>query len=217
MILSPGRRYAFVHIPKTGGTAMALALENRAMKDDILIGDTPKARRRKARLTQLAVPGRVWKHSRLTDVEGVCDMTDWRIVTLVRNPWDRLVSYYHWLRAQSFAHPAVALAQRHDFSGFLNHPHTQASIAAQPYASYVTDAAGRMRATDLIRLESFAEDAASFFAHLGFRFDLHPANASARDRDWRGYYTDADAGLVARLCADDIARSGYRFDPGQIG
>ncbi|MBA4351550.1 MAG: Type II secretory pathway, pullulanase PulA, partial [Rhodobacter sp.] len=27
MILSRGRRYVFVHIPKTGGTALTLALE----------------------------------------------------------------------------------------------------------------------------------------------------------------------------------------------
>jgi hypothetical protein len=39
MIISPGRGYVFVHIPKTGGTSLALALEARAMKDDILIGD----------------------------------------------------------------------------------------------------------------------------------------------------------------------------------
>ena len=50
MILSRGRRFIFIHIPKTGGTALTLALEARAMKDDILIGDTPKARARKARL-----------------------------------------------------------------------------------------------------------------------------------------------------------------------
>lgn len=49
MILSRGRRFIFVHIPKTGGTALALSLEGRAMKDDILIGDTPKARARSRR------------------------------------------------------------------------------------------------------------------------------------------------------------------------
>jgi len=32
MIISPGRRFVFVHIPKTGGTALTLALEGRAMK-----------------------------------------------------------------------------------------------------------------------------------------------------------------------------------------
>ena len=31
MIISRGRRFIFVHIPKTGGTALSLALEARAM------------------------------------------------------------------------------------------------------------------------------------------------------------------------------------------
>jgi hypothetical protein len=71
VIVSPGRGYVFVHIPKTGGTSMALALEARAMKDDILIGDTPKARRRKGRLKGASTAGRLWKHSRLSDIAGL--------------------------------------------------------------------------------------------------------------------------------------------------
>jgi len=57
------------------------------------------------------------------------------------------------------------------------------------------------------------EDLAPFEAHLGFRLIPLPlANASDRLRDWRGYYSDADAALIADLCAADIARFGYRFD-----
>ena len=71
MIISPGRNYIFVHIPKTGGTALAQALEMRAMRDDILIGDTPKARRRRGRLKGAQVAGRLWKHSTLADIDGL--------------------------------------------------------------------------------------------------------------------------------------------------
>ncbi|EAR50902.1 hypothetical protein OG2516_13556 [Oceanicola granulosus HTCC2516] len=215
MILSRGRRYLFVHIPKTGGTAMALALEARAMADDVLVGDTPKARRRKRRLAGVRTAGRLWKHATLADAEGLytrAELDELFVFTLVRNPWDRLVSYYHWLRAQSFDHPAVRLAAAHDFSGFLNADHTRRSIAAAPYGSYVTDGAGRERADLFLRLEHLAEDAAPLEAHLGFLLDMPRANASARPRDWRPLYSDADAALVGELCAADIARFGYRFD-----
>jgi hypothetical protein len=217
VILSRGRRYVFVHIPKTGGTALTLALEARAMKDDILIGDTPKARARRGRLAGLPAKGRLWKHSTLADLDGLLtpeDLNAFFILTLVRNPWDRMVSYYHWLRGQSFAHPAVGLAKTTDFSAFLNHPDTQAAFTAWPYAAYLCDAQGRDRATLYARLERLDEDLIPFETHLGFRLTPLPrANDSARARDWRPYYSDGDAALVARLCAADIARFGYGFDP----
>lgn len=214
MIVSRGRRYIFVHIPKTGGTALALALEARAMADDLLIGDTPKARRRRGRLRALHPRGRLWKHSTLADIEGVVDAAEldgFFTVTLVRNPWDRLVSYWHWLRMQRFDHPVVALAKAKDFGGFIADPDIGASLRAHPYAAYMTDAEGRERASLYVRLEHFEADAEPFFAHLGFRVALPRANASARDRDWRRYYDDETAARVADLCAEDIARFGYAF------
>lgn len=217
MILSRGRRYIFIHIPKTGGTALALALEARAMKEDILIGDTPKARARKARIKGVKSAGRLWKHSTLADIAGLAtpdEIAGFFTFTLVRNPWDRVVSYYHWLRGQSFAHPAVGLAKTHDFSGFLTHPQTVTSLGLWPYSAYMRDAAGHERASLFARLEHLEKDLAPLEAHLGFRIAPLPrANASARARDWRGFYSDADASLVARICADDIARFSYSFDP----
>lgn len=212
MIISPVRRFIFVHIPKTGGTSMALALEGRAMKDDILIGDTPKAQRRKARLAALTPAGRLWKHSTLADIAGVVDPSEFFVLTLVRNPWDRVVSYYHWLRTQGFSHPAVHLAQGNDFAGFLQHPQTAASLRSSPARSYVTDAAGTMHCRLFARLERVNTDLDPFWDHVGFRLALPQVNASVRDRDWRRYYTPDLAALVADICAEDIAAFGYRYD-----
>ncbi|RXV66303.1 Type II secretory pathway, pullulanase PulA [Roseovarius sp. A46] len=217
MILSRDRGYIFVHIPKTGGTSLAQALEARATATDILIGDTPKARRRRGRVARLRgqARGRLWKHSTLADIDGLltpAEIATMFTVTLVRNPWDRMVSYYNWARAQSFDHPAVRLARARNFAGFVAAPETRAAWAAQPARHYMTASDGQEYARLCIRLEAFEADAGPLWQHLGFRLDLPRLNTSARG-DYRGYYSDRTAAIVADIAAEDIARFDYCFDP----
>lgn len=128
MIISHGHRYIFVHIPKTGGTALSLALEGSVGRDDILVGDTPKARRRRRRLARLPHFSVIGKHSMLAQIELLLPddaLAGYRVITIVRNPWARLVSLYHWSRVQRFEHPIVAAAKSTGFSDFLRAPSLQ--------------------------------------------------------------------------------------------
>jgi len=221
MIVSRRHGYIFVHIPKTGGTALALALEARAAADDILIGDTPKARRRRHRLTGVVTAGRLWKHSRLADIEGLvarAELPRFRVFTIVRNPWERLASLYHWLRVQSFEHPQVRLARGLDFAGFLAAPEVAEAFRASPSAAYVTDGAGTEHCALWLRHERLAEDLPRLEALIGLRLPaLARVNASDRPADWRRLYSDASAARVAEICAEDIARFGWRFGPAPGG
>ncbi|WP_298914867.1 sulfotransferase family 2 domain-containing protein [uncultured Roseobacter sp.] len=216
MIISRGRNFVFVHIPKTGGTSLALALEARAMKDDLLIGDTPKARKRKRKLEGLRPRGRLWKHSTLADIDGILapgDLAEMFIFTLVRNPWDRLVSYYHWLREQSFDHPSVEIARSTTFDAFLRSEPVQSSLRNAPASHYMRDVTGVERCNAFVRLERFEQDAARLETHLGFALSLPHINRSKRNTDYREYYDAETRALVADVCAEDIARFDYRFEP----
>ncbi len=215
MIISHGREFIFVHIPKTGGTSLALALEAKAMKDDILIGDTPKAKQRRRRLKGVQASGRIWKHSRLTDIYGLVDQAQieaYFVFTIVRNPWDRMVSYYHWLQEQKFEHPSVASAKVLDFSRFLNHPVTQAALAQDVSRFYVSDRDGVDRCDLYLRLDFLGEDLPRLEAGIGVKLPVvGHVNRSERSA-YQKYFTSDDAKLVGKVFADDIARFGYYFE-----
>ena len=187
------------------------------MKDDILIGDTPKAVKRRRRLKGVKTSGRLWKHSRITDIYGLVTQAEidaFCVFMLVRNPFDRVVSYYHWLKTQSFDHPVVGLAQRLGFSEFLNRPEVVESLRASPYASYIRDATGRDACDLFLRLEHLGDDLPELEKRLNTRLPpMTRENTSERSADWRVYFSDADRGLIEDICGEDLARFGYGFDP----
>jgi len=215
MIISLGRSYVFVHAPKTGGTSLALALEARAMKDDMMLGDTPKAMKRRGRLASAPARGRLWKHSTLADIDGLVSpqmLSEMFCFTLVRNPWDRVVSYYHWLRDQSFDHPAVHLAKAHTFKAFVRHQHTRDSLRSHPARRYMTTAQGEERCDLYIRLEHLSTEIVPLQTHLGFALDVPHVNRSARALGWQDAYDTVTRDIIADCCAEDIARFDYSFD-----
>ena len=73
---------------------MTLALEPRAKADDIIIGDTPKAKRRRKRLADLTPVGRLWKHSTLRDIDGIGDACLFRLYHRAQSvgPYGQLLS-----------------------------------------------------------------------------------------------------------------------------
>jgi hypothetical protein len=64
------KKYGFIHIPKTGGSSIKKIIEMSDKSDIIYLG-----------------------HNRIIDIQN----TDLNYVTLVRNPYDRLVSAYFYL------------------------------------------------------------------------------------------------------------------------
>jgi hypothetical protein len=197
MVISGGTRSIFVHIQKTGG----VSIEAMLRRADRGIGSSLHEGRRHlfARDIRPLVPSEQW--------DGYFKFA------FVRNPWDRLVSWYH-MCAQSTAPNAFARhVQQHapTFDDFVMR--TTTGIAERTtwnQLDYVTDEEGSVIVDFIGRYERLPEDSRQVGERLGIAIDLPHTNRSTHAH-YRDYYTDATRDIVARRFARDILHFGYEF------
>jgi Sulfotransferase family len=135
----------------------------------------------------------------------------------VRNPWDLVVSAYHFeLRYAAQPHfsqkepdRAEALRRCEDFSRFVKfYP----LLEPTDVMSMIADDDGRLIVDFVGRYETLADDFAKVCRHLGFSgVQLPHENRSDDRRSYRSYYTSETRKLVERYFARDIEQFGYRF------
>ncbi len=143
---------------------------------------------------------------------------------VIRNPWDRLVSAYHYLSQESpFPQDRIwarrRLARAPDFASFMRlmaHPWTRNQIMGWrhflPQASFL-EVRGKNAMELLIPFEALDDGLAYVATRIGVQARLMHMNKSKRG-DYRGYFTDESAELVARVYANDIVLTGAKFDDG---
>ncbi len=143
--------------------------------------------------------------------------------TVVRNPWDWHVSWFHYLkedkgRGQSGMPTEVELFQKFDFSDYLawladdDAPTSPSGYIRKQLVDYITDDNGEIAVDVVLRQEKLEDDLAAMIGDLNLATEVPRQRANSSERgDYRGYYDDAGAELVARRHRDDIARFGYTF------
>lgn len=126
----------------------------------------------------------------------------------VRNPWDRLVSEYEFLRRKADHGRHRRVAAMHDFGQFVRF---QIPRQDAYQLNLLVDERGEI-CLDLIgRFESLEEDFAEACRRIGVEVEPLPHLNPSERGDYRGYYTPELAELVARHWAAEIAAFGYRF------
>jgi hypothetical protein len=223
MLISHSHRFAYIHIPKVAGVSISRTLGcrygtpidhywgNWLLKAiGINVNHYAPYRLRKFR------PHSSADTLRRNLPTGLFDSLF--TFAFVRNPWDLLVSYYHFLR-DAEGHPDhVSHRRRHaarlpDFEAYLRYEIRRGKISQ---TRMVADRRGRVLVNFLGRYESLRDDFAHVCRELGIDASLGRANASARG-DYRDYYTDRLVALVRDGFAEDIERFGYEFSAPTAG
>lgn len=196
----------YIHIPKTAGGAIEAALLPWKAG-----GQKTPLRRVLARLAvpqdpcAAYIPGHstaLW-HKRVLGkaFDGA------RRFSVVRDPYDRAISAYEFIR-QTSRHHAHRKVAKVDFTQFLR-------MRPLSQVPFLTGRDGRILVEHLVRFEDLPEGLDTLFAELGVPARLERAkdrNASAK-QPRESYLTPQNVALINRACAADFRLLGYAMLP----
>jgi len=211
MLLSCGRQILFIHIQRTGGSTI----------DEIVRRRVPDARR---------YLGTHDPASRAREALGR-DYASFFTFAFVRNPWERLVSWYATIREQAAAvHHSrrnrlwqYVLDNSSSFDEFICHCTAvvddvdgRKSFLYNQH-DYIADEHGTIIVDFVGRYENYRTDLMKLLQRIGVSDVAVPhANASAH-RHYSAYYTRRTRDIVADRYRRDIAAFGYSFEERRNG
>jgi hypothetical protein len=218
MLLSLKYNFLFVHIAKTGGTSVRDSLWRYKWADPYRVPQFLCSRL--SALTGHRIGAKFPRHAKLIAAQEMLPREVFERLfkfAFVRNPWDLQVSSYHHLRRER---PRL-VAHLDGFEAFLRWkfdparpPQYHADMSTELQSDYLIDLHGRNLADFVGRYEFLAEDFQEACRRIGIAPPRlsHSRRAADRDKDYRSYYSEPLAELVAGHYRADIERLGYRFD-----
>jgi len=164
---------------------------------------------------------------------GVDEWRSYYTFGFVRNPWDRLVSWYSMIEKRrkklsffrrrrrdpfEFKLWNEVVEKATDFDSFID-TCTDVIFDNGCYKSfafnqidYLADAAGRPIVDFVGRFETLEADAAEIFRRLGIRDVELPRRNPSSHSHYSEWYNDRTREIVAKRFARDISTFGYSFD-----
>jgi len=209
MLISESHRFLFVKVQKTAGTSITEYLSPLALH--------PSA----SRLNKLASDLRLvrdWRrhhyrpHAPLRHAESVLPREVFDSLykfAFVRNPWDRLVSWYAFILQAPEHHRHRQVGRQPSFEAFARRE------LGNPRRSQwwmLTRRDGRLGVDFVGRFENLEQDMATVCRRLGIEYHPLPRAKVSKHRPYQEYYTPELAALVGERWRREIEQFGYRFE-----
>jgi chondroitin 4-sulfotransferase 11 len=216
--ISHAHRAIFVHIPKTAGTSIEAVLGMHGDKRDIGIvpyyNQTVDCER---------LYGRQMQHLTAQGIRNT--LNDDRVFgsyfkfTVVRNPWDRLVSTLawsdqKWARGEELAVADFDRTLRQIYAAICGRRGRETPLSLPPHlhpqCSYLRDAQEGLLVDFVARYENLQADWEVIGSKLGVSATL-PVRMKSHHRHYREYYSSDTRGMVAEMYAPDVTTLRYEF------
>jgi len=200
-MISFQKRFLFVHIPKTAGNSIQSILRQYS-EDEIVC-----LHRHQDGVERFEVRNpnyKIRKHSTLAEYRAAVGDDQFRNLykfACVRNPWDRMVSYYF--------RPSRQL-EEWDRKAFKKMVLKTLSVADYLRLGAEEDPFAKVQR--IMRFENLADDFRSVCTELGLPPALLPEYNRSSHEHYSKYYDDDLQALVRKRFAPEIERFGYAFD-----
>lgn len=212
------QKFMFIHPPKCAGTSIRLVLRE-------VYNSYPGHRVLEPFGMDLSEEGIDYKTSvhstlskfiRLNDdrygVEGRFNKHEWIVFAVVRNPFDRIVSYYHHLQVNRNKRKKDSFL--FTFHDWICDESFKDDVKNLKTYKEMFHHDGELGINNYIRLENIESDAKIVFNKLGItEYDLpsYKHNTNREDYDYTKYYNEETREKVAELFEWDINYFKYKF------
>ena len=210
--ISYEKNFLFVHIPKTAGKSVGTLLQPYA--------ENPTHHLANRWLERIGIRvnhfgpyrgKRFRSHSTAKLIQSHLPRNVYESLfkfAFVRNPWDALVSQYHFVTSSPDNKRYQQVAGK-SFEQFAHWWLSKPEKARQKH--YVTNDNGNCIVDYIGRFESLTEDFYKIMSVIGISGNLKHIGPS-KHRDYRTYYKDKLAEYVGNVLASDADYFGYHFD-----
>ncbi len=144
--------------------------------------------------------------------------------TIVRNPWDRLVSAYFFLKKGGLSQEDrdwfnEELNSFADFDDFVKKWVNKQNIWKwhhfRPQYHYMLDKKGRIPLDFIGYFENLDQDFKYITNKIGISCDL-PMNNKSKHKNYQNYYSEETKEIIRKVYSKDIRMLGYDFDSSPI-
>lgn len=212
MIVSHEHGFVFMKTRKTAGTSVEIALSRVCGPTDVITPVLEESLRAELggrgpqNFTAPPLAHKAFNHMPVSMVRrelGRTRFESYLSFAIERNPWDAVVSLYHW-HHRSAPEPV-------SFEEYVD-SEAVATFALKQHRIYRLD--GRVAVSRVLRYESLAAELSSVWSTLRLPGspDLPHAKAGVRPAgSYRSYYSPATRDRVASLFAATVSELGYDF------
>ena len=132
--------------------------------------------------------------------------------SIVRNPWDKAVSQYSYMKDRPDLQQFIGMKRTDDFKRYLELTTRKPHVQWQPQYKFLYDNDGRLLVDFVGRFESYEEEVRYLLSRLNLPKTPVPHEKKGQRADYREYYDAGSESMIATLYRKDIELFGYAFD-----